>query len=352
VKNIELPDVAGVYGRQEPLSFSSDSDKRDLLITFGLDRKMQIKDSFFHNANSIIKRSVWEEVPFDEQIASIEDRVWAKEVLKRQCKIIYEPAASVYHYHGIHQNGDQERCRRVVEILERLELDNSGKTIDVDNLKTVSVIPIKGQVDYLGGRSLLEYTLNRSLESKYVNYTVVATDDPNTVELSTRLGANFALLRPPQLSAEYIEIQEVLNYTIDELAKLEVIPDIVLYLSITYPFRPKNLIDMVIRQLVKGGYDSILPTMKEYRSCWVEEEKRIKRVDKGFMPSRLKEPVYIGISGLGTATYADVIRSSDRLGQKVGMVQLDNLIYSIDVGKAGGFKLASLIIDDWWRNES
>ena len=38
---------AGVYGRQEPMSFSPASDKRDMLITFGLDRKYQIKDSFF-----------------------------------------------------------------------------------------------------------------------------------------------------------------------------------------------------------------------------------------------------------------------------------------------------------------
>ena len=32
---------AGVYGRQEPMSFSSSSDKRDLHIVFGLDRKIQ-----------------------------------------------------------------------------------------------------------------------------------------------------------------------------------------------------------------------------------------------------------------------------------------------------------------------
>lgn len=47
---------AAVYGRQEPMIFSSSSDKRDLLITFGLDRKIQIRDSFFHNANSIFKK--------------------------------------------------------------------------------------------------------------------------------------------------------------------------------------------------------------------------------------------------------------------------------------------------------
>ena len=59
VADLNLKDVAGVYGRQESLSFTSDIDKRDLLITFGLDKKIQIKDSFFHNANSAFRKDIW-----------------------------------------------------------------------------------------------------------------------------------------------------------------------------------------------------------------------------------------------------------------------------------------------------
>ena len=45
VSNFELEkNVAGIYGRQEPMEFSRDSDKRDLFLVFGLDRKIQIKD--------------------------------------------------------------------------------------------------------------------------------------------------------------------------------------------------------------------------------------------------------------------------------------------------------------------
>ena len=45
LKNIQ---IAGSYGRQEPYSFSSDFDKRDLLNTFGLDKKIQKKSEFIH----------------------------------------------------------------------------------------------------------------------------------------------------------------------------------------------------------------------------------------------------------------------------------------------------------------
>ena len=41
VSGLEKREIAGVYGRQQPMSFSSPQDKRDLLVTFGLDRKIQ-----------------------------------------------------------------------------------------------------------------------------------------------------------------------------------------------------------------------------------------------------------------------------------------------------------------------
>ena len=75
---------AGVYGRQQPMNFSSLSDKRDLLITFGLDKKIQVKDSFFHNANSIIRKSAWDKINFDESVTNIEDRLWAGKILKKK----------------------------------------------------------------------------------------------------------------------------------------------------------------------------------------------------------------------------------------------------------------------------
>lgn len=121
IMNFRRGDVAGVYGRQEPLPDSTPFDKRDLWITFGLDRVTQEKDPFFHNANSAIRRDVWEEIHFDEEIHGQEDRDWAKKVLAAGYKIIYEPRASVYHHHGIHQGRDEARAERVARVIEMVE---------------------------------------------------------------------------------------------------------------------------------------------------------------------------------------------------------------------------------------
>jgi glycosyltransferase involved in cell wall biosynthesis len=110
--------VVGVYGRQVPLPDTTPDDKRDLWTTFGIERRVQSKDFFFHNANSMIRRGAWEETPFDEKIAGVEDREWARQVLMRGAQIVYEPTACVYHYHGIHHGRNLERSIRVARVIE------------------------------------------------------------------------------------------------------------------------------------------------------------------------------------------------------------------------------------------
>jgi glycosyltransferase involved in cell wall biosynthesis len=114
------PTVAGVYGRQIPLPDSHPFDKRDLWTTFGVERRVQRKDYMFHNANSMIRRSVWTAVPFDEEISGVEDRDWARKVLARGYQIVYEPLATVYHHHGIHQGLDPDRAERVVRVIQMI----------------------------------------------------------------------------------------------------------------------------------------------------------------------------------------------------------------------------------------
>jgi len=115
--------VAAVYGRQEPLPDSAPSDKRDLWTTFGLDRKIQKRDYFFHNANSMIRRDIWDRLPFNENIHGVEDQDWAKKVIGERHQIVYEPHARVFHHHGIHHQDNEDRAARVVRVIELIQQD-------------------------------------------------------------------------------------------------------------------------------------------------------------------------------------------------------------------------------------
>lgn len=351
LRNYEDREVAGVYGRQEPMSFTSDFDKRDLSIIFGLDRKIQTKDSFFHNANSIIRRDLWEEVPFNENVTNIEDRIWAQCMLHKGYKIIYEPEASVYHYHGVHQNGDIQRCTNVVRIMEGMEENHSAHHIDIEHLNIVAIIPVKGPAQYLKGKPLVSYTIERVLQSRYVKRAIIATDNAELARIAENLGVEAPFLRDPSLSEGYVDLERVLEYSLDKIESLGIFPDLLITLEITFPFRSENLIDNLIEQLVKNGLDSILTARRENKSIWRQKGGLIEQIEEGYTPRQFKDPIYIGLRGVGCVTHPEFLREGRLLGDKIGIYEIDNPYSAIEVRSEEDFRLAERLVDPWTTKE-
>ncbi|SVB59329.1 uncharacterized protein METZ01_LOCUS212183, partial [marine metagenome] len=273
---------AGVYGRQEPMSFTPPADRRDLMLVFGLDRKIQRKDSFFHNANSIIRRTCWEKVHFDQTITNIEDRIWAQEMLNLGYQIIYEPEASVYHYHGIHQNGSVERMRNIVHIIESQPENTIFGKIDPDRLEIVAVIPVRGETQKLGDKHQVYYTIEAARESRYIDRVIVSTDSKKTAEIATRSGAECPFIRPPELSKAHINLQAVQKFSLEQLEQEAYYPDLFVHLEETYPFRQAGLLDGMIQHLLVEGYDSVIAASPETGWIWRETDNDdYQRVDSG-----------------------------------------------------------------------
>ena len=316
---------AGVYGRQEPMSFSKVSDKRDLLLVFGLDRKIQKKDTFFHNANSIIRKELWKNIPFDDQITNIEDRLWAKEVIKQGFTILYEPEASVYHYHGIHQDGNITRLENVVKIIESTTEEYRTGNIDPKNQNIIAIIPIKGKQRNINDKSQISFTINAIINSKYIDDIIVATDNKETKNIAEDLGAKCPLLRPASLSEPNVSLEMVQQYTLNEIENMGIYPDIVVHLEETWPFRPSGMIDSMIEYHLEGGFDSVITVRRESGYIWQEDQDGdFKRLDSGDIPRKFKEKAFIGLHGLGCVTYPEFIRKGKLLGENIGLYNLND----------------------------
>jgi glycosyltransferase involved in cell wall biosynthesis len=345
IRNFDDGQVAGVYGRQEPLAFTPNLDKRDLSIIFGLDRRVQTKDSFFHNANSMIRRDLWDKVNFDETVTNIEDRVWAEKMLQKGYKIIYEPEAGAYHYHGIHHTGNAQRCNNIVRILESLSpkiKDNIH--VDFEKLNVVAIIPVKGEISYLNGSPLIEYTLEQARHSKHIRHIIVSTDNRETAELAESLGAESPFLRDESLSMDFVDTEKVMQYSLNKLEEKGMYPDLVVYLEITFPFRPEGLIDAMIEDLVINGFDSVIAGKKEFKSIWKFENEKAERIDKGYIPRKYKEPCFIGLMGVGCVTHPEVLREGSLLGTKIGIYGNDNPLSSIEVRSPEDYEIAGTLM--------
>ncbi|MFH1593919.1 MAG: glycosyltransferase [Candidatus Omnitrophota bacterium] len=348
VSNFVDHGVAGVYGRQEAMSFTSDSDKRDLALIFGLDRKIQKKDSFFHNANSMIRRDLWEKMPFDETVTNIEDRVWAHRAIQDGYKIVYEPEASVYHYHGIHQNGNVERCANVVRILEDLNADYKYKHIDMNKLDVVAIVPVRGNTKDLAGRPLLYYTIKRATESEYIKRVIVSTDTEETARVAIELGAEAPFIRDSALSDDHVDLAKVLQYSLGKIEERGIFPDIVVSLEATFPFRPKGLLDKMILHLAQEGFDSVVAVKRENKAIWKENASKIVQLDEGIVPRKFKEPSFIGLKGIGCVTHPEFLREGNLMGQRIGIFEVSDPYSHIEVRTEEDVEMASSLIGKWF----
>ena len=345
IKNFELENnVAGVYGRQEPMEFSKDSDKRDLFLVFGLDRKVQIKDSFFHNANSMIKKKVWKKIKFDENISNIEDRLWGQKVIQSGYKIIYEPSASVFHHHGIHQDGNQIRLKNVVNIIQSYSKNFTQGNLDPKKLNIVAVIPSKGPLKKNGKDVLIKHTIDRAKKSKYIKKIIVSTDNIETKKFSIQHGAECPFIRPKKFSFGDVNLRTVQKFTLTELEKIRIFPDLIVHLEETYPFRDKDIIDDAIKILLKNGYDTVIAAKEEKGWLWKENLNGYFRIEEGDIPEKLKKKTYLGLHGICCVTYPEFVRESQLIGKHIGLLPVKNHLSIIEIRNNETYKKFSKIL--------
>ncbi len=240
--------IAGVYGRQLPQAYTSDADKRDLLITFGQDKKVQVKDYFFHNANSMFSRAVWDEFPFDEEATNIEDRIWGKVVIEAGYRIVYEPTASVYHYHGLHQHGSSSnRAKGIATILDKLDEESTGnlpESLKPENITTASVLLVNKKID----ENSLEFKLLTDVvkeinQAQYVDEIFIVSYNENVSRLAK---VQWIDRNQSIFNANNMNVEKLLSLSLQVIESRNIFPEVILYVNHHYPFRPENLFNNLI----------------------------------------------------------------------------------------------------------
>ena len=55
---------------------------------------------FCNNANAAVRRRIWEQLAYDEELTALEDIDWAKRVILAGYKLVFEPRSRVIHSHN------------------------------------------------------------------------------------------------------------------------------------------------------------------------------------------------------------------------------------------------------------
>jgi CMP-N-acetylneuraminic acid synthetase len=217
--------------------------------------------------------------------------------------------------------------------------------VDINNLNIIAIIPIRGKVEYLKDKPLLSYTIEAASKSKYLKRIIASTDNIETAEIAKGLGAETPFLRDSNLSEDYIDIDRVIQHSLEKIESLDIYPDILVTLEVTFPFRPSNVIDNMIEELFKNGLDSIIAAKCENKSIWKGKDGKIELIEEGLTPRQYKDASYIGLRGVCCVTHPEFLREGNMLGQNIGIYAIDNPVVSFEVRNKRDFVIAGKLVE-------
>jgi rhamnosyltransferase len=101
-------EVAGSYGRQLPHTDAAPPERYFLDYLYGPDPRIQrlgadgepiFEQTLFSNVSSAMRRFIWEEFPFADDLIMSEDQEWSRRVLRAGYELVYVADAAVHHSH-------------------------------------------------------------------------------------------------------------------------------------------------------------------------------------------------------------------------------------------------------------
>ncbi|MGI0010666.1 MAG: cytidylyltransferase domain-containing protein [Nitrosopumilaceae archaeon] len=209
-------------------------------------------------------------------------------------------------------------------------------------MKTIAIIPARGEskgipmknLALLNGKPLLYYTVKASLDTSFINRTVVSTDNAKISHEAKKLGAE-VIPRPRELSADKIAIEPVMDYTLSKLEESEgYVPDTVILLQNTSPLRTAKHIDNAVKFFNEKKYDSVLSGYPSHHLFWKYEHgiatplnyNPLKRINRQQMKNQFVENGAIYIT-----KYHLFKKNKCRISGRIGLYEMpEELSIQID----------------------
>lgn len=135
-------------------------------------------------------------------------------------------------------------------------------------MRILGVIPARGgskgiprkNIQPLGGKPLLAWTIEAARSARGLTRTILSTDDPAIAEAGRSFGVDVPFLRPAELATDRALAIPVVQHALQAVEGEErgVPYDAVMMLQPTTPFRTPGDIDQAISLLETTGADSVI----------------------------------------------------------------------------------------------
>lgn len=232
-------------------------------------------------------------------------------------------------------------------------------------MNIISIIPARGgsksiklkNLAKLNNKPLIYYSIKQSLNCKLINRTIVSTDNIKIAKVARYYGAEVPFLRPKNISKDSSKDFSFFKHLLNFLKKKEnYVPDLIVQLRPTQPYRDLKLIELCINKMIKNNMaDSLrtisVPERTPYK-MWLKNGKFLKYLFNKkknleyFNLDRRKLPKVYWHDGL-----VDIIRPKtifnfkNVTGKKIIYIENKNK-FLIDIDDKQDLKLANLLLKE------
>ncbi len=181
----------------------------------------------------------------------------------------------------------------------------------------------------LGGKPLLQYTVEAAKESRMLSRVILSSEDAAIMELAKSIGLEVPFVRPEHLATDNSGTLEVVQHALQYFMEQGEVFDAVCLLQPTTPFRERGSIDKAIQKFGEKGYDSLLSVREvpaEFNPHWVFEADNhghlhIATGEKEIIKRRQELPkAYFRDGSLYLTKTEVVLKQNSLYGTKLGYI--------------------------------
>ena len=196
----------------------------------------------------------------------------------------------------------------------------------------------------LNGIPLIVYTIKYVKKSKLVSDIIISTDDPKVAKISEKYNCFTIYPRPKNLSNDRASAEAALKHALKIYESKSKIVDVLAYVQITEPFRPRNILDQCIAKLLKNKkIDSCFAAYAQHKNFWVKKSNKLVRISNykdRYKRRQIKNTILREDTGIALATRAKFIKLGERIGKNIRCIEYKDPKFNIDINTLDDLKFA------------
>ena len=134
------------------------------------------------------------------------------------------------------------------------------------NKKILAVIPARGgskgipskNIIEIGGKPLIQYTIDCAKHSRYIDRAVISTDSEEIKKVSIECGGDVPFMRPKELALDTSKTIDCIVHAVNTLKEMGETYDYVMIIQNTVPLRKSWHVDESIEKLIDSNERSLV----------------------------------------------------------------------------------------------